>query len=84
MDNLDGAPDKTAKLPSEVFRRFRRLKGVVVSGCVGFVQGCSGWPSEARPRVPASGTGLLNVLKIDDSPRECQECLRETCMLYTP
>ena len=28
--------------------------------------------------------GLLNVFKIDDSPRVCQECLRKTCMLYTP
>ena len=29
-------------------------------------------------------TGLLNVFRMDDSPRVCQECLRETCMIYTP
>ena len=37
-----------------------------------------------RRSTPRRSTGLLNVFKVDDSPRVCQECLRETCMLHIP
>ena len=40
-------------------------------------------PPFGASRKANAFSGLLKVFEIDDSPRVCQERLRETCMLYT-